>query len=296
MISDLVLTWEGSNPNPWNIKPEDSLIVNQNIDKAIYCFKENTFNKILLSNEKSSTFDQKYLYQLHSLLKNGGSLAFSSDVADDTKKKLMLAGFIQNKEQAHEFNKPEWSGKVATLKKKQAAPASETTNNTTVKISTEQKTNGIFSNGESVKPIVGMFSYDKLVTTANAKPGDLIDEDKLLEGEAGYTKLAKEENCDTKPKACKNCSCGRKELEAKQGATDIKELEKKLENNEIKSSCGNCYLGDAFRCSGCPYKGQPAFKPGDKIKLDLTKDTNGLNEKKEEGKIVVTAGKVKLQI
>jgi hypothetical protein len=62
-------------------------------------------------------------------------------------------------------------------------------------------------------------------------------------------------------KPCENCSCGKKELyESAEGIN-------KLETGQVESSCGKCYLGDAFRCASCPYLGKPAFEAGDKLKL-----------------------------
>ncbi|XP_075149445.1 cytokine induced apoptosis inhibitor 1 [Haematobia irritans] len=93
---------------------------------------------------------------------------------------------------------------------------------------------------------------------------DLINEDDLLDEED--KKKPDPESlrvCGTtgKRKACKNCSCGlAEELEAEKQNT-------KVETQNAKSSCGSCYLGDAFRCSTCPYLGMPAFKPGEKVQL-----------------------------
>lgn len=90
-----------------------------------------------------------------------------------------------------------------------------------------------------------------------------IDEEALL-GEVPRPVGQGKSDCSSQPKACANCSCGRKELEDKVGADEAK---KKLEQGIVRSSCNNCYLGDAFRCDGCPYRGLPAFKPGNKVEL-----------------------------
>jgi anamorsin len=132
----------------------------------------------------------------------------------------------------------------------------------------------------------------------------LMDEDDLMEGKAilrpDYSGkpslhcptyqsedwlLTVIQACNPKQKrrrACKDCTCG---LAEKQNAEDKARREglegtlstMKLDSNDLAEvdftvkgktgSCGNCALGDAFRCSGCPYIGLPPFKPGDQIKM-----------------------------
>lgn len=95
----------------------------------------------------------------------------------------------------------------------------------------------------------------------------LADEDDLLASDvvAKAAPSAAEGGCATKRRACKNCSCGRKEMEE---AADKESAAAAAPANP--SACGNCYKGDAFRCASCPYLGKPAFEPGSVVKLDLS--------------------------
>ncbi|GAB2285026.1 hypothetical protein Dimus_019482 [Dionaea muscipula] len=95
---------------------------------------------------------------------------------------------------------------------------------------------------------------------------DLIDEDTLL-GEEDLEKpqLPVVGDCEvgSTRKACKNCTCGRAEAEEK-----VLKLELTTEQlNNPQSACGSCGLGDAFRCSTCPYRGLAPFKLGEKVSL-----------------------------
>ena len=81
-------------------------------------------------------------------------------------------------------------------------------------------------------------------------------------------------------RACKDCTCGlaqRLEAEDRAKRSDADQALARLKADELAEvdftvqgkvgSCGNCALGDAFRCDGCPYIGLPAFKPGEEVRL-----------------------------
>ncbi|RWS27329.1 anamorsin-like protein, partial [Leptotrombidium deliense] len=102
------------------------------------------------------------------------------------------------------------------------------------------------------------------------KENDLIDDNELLD-EADLIKPDPESLrvCGTtgKRKACANCTCG---LAEELNNAEISSLRQNTQ--QAKSSCGSCYLGDAFRCADCPYIGLPAFKPGEKVIIDNSSD------------------------
>lgn len=90
---------------------------------------------------------------------------------------------------------------------------------------------------------------------------DLLDQDQFLDDEdlkKPDPKSLRVCGSTGKRKACKDCSCG---------LTEELQAGKEPTKKSFTSSCGSCYLGDAFRCASCPYLGMPGFKPGDKIQL-----------------------------
>lgn len=96
---------------------------------------------------------------------------------------------------------------------------------------------------------------DELIDT-----DDLLEESDLVRPDIAACGLPSDGKA--KKRACKNCTCGLAEEEEEETPKP-----RKVPAAPVKSNCGNCSLGDAFRCSGCPYMGLPPFKPGDKIVL-----------------------------
>jgi anamorsin len=94
-------------------------------------------------------------------------------------------------------------------------------------------------------------------------PSDTIDDSTLLQPQ-DFTKpvINQPPECAPAPgkrrKACKDCTCGLKELEENENEAARKLPVVVLGEDELDftiqgktSSCGSCGLGDAFRCAGC---------------------------------------------
>ncbi|KAJ4313969.1 electron carrier [Fusarium piperis] len=139
-----------------------------------------------------------------------------------------------------------------------------------------------------VKPVVpaGVGFIDLSDDLDDLDDDDLIDEDTLMTEEDLLRPINIPLECQPKAgkrrRACKDCSCGLAERIAKEDANKRAEADKKLKSVKLATddlaeidftvqgkvgSCGNCSLGDAFRCDGCPYIGLPPFKPGEEVRL-----------------------------
>ncbi|VVT53981.1 uncharacterized protein SAPINGB_P003847 [Magnusiomyces paraingens] len=125
----------------------------------------------------------------------------------------------------------------------------------------------------------------------------LIDENALLiEAAKTLSKpIVLPPRCDPGPgkrrrKACRDCTCGLRELEIQEEEEHRKNQNAVILNldgdnkdddyaidftvavGKPVGSCGSCALGDAFRCDSCPYLGLPPFKPGEIIKISSIKN------------------------
>lgn len=164
----------------------------------------------------------------------------------------------------------------------------------------KKKTNGA-QNGTAVKPVQPAVQIN--LDDDFGDDDELVDENELLTADDLarpimqrklyisnlhhiITNKTSAPECQPKPgkrrRACKDCTCGLAERmnaedQARRDAADATLNAMKLKPDELAEvdftvegktgSCGNCSLGDAFRCDGCPYIGLPPFKPGEEVTL-----------------------------
>lgn len=224
--------------------------------KKISEFKTGEFDAVLGATDNMYIYN--YLDLIMRVLKPFGKLVVVVPKQLDASKGLLFSGFTDirdsDKDDTHKYivgQKPPWDEgatiKLSFLSKKMpAAPV-------------------------AVAGDVWNLADDDLADD----DVELANEDDLLEFEIDAVDIeaVKESACGVpkdgekpKRKACRDCSCGLKEWEVdqKDGDSGVKKAAP-----PPSSSCGSCGLGDAFRCSTCPYLGQPAFKPGNAVKLSL---------------------------
>ncbi|TVY62288.1 Fe-S cluster assembly protein dre2 [Lachnellula suecica] len=230
-------------------------------------------------------------------LKAGGKLqaqngTFGQDTTGVEHREAILAGLVA---EGGGMTKPDYSASEAVplrllRRKDKGAPVSNAgpaVATATVPLNGKRKSVDMTQS----KPVgVGFVDFsddfgDPMIT-GEEDDDELIDEDTLLTEEDLNRPVTIPPECaprvGKRRRACKDCTCGLAEKIAaedaatrtnadaqlktlKLGADDLAEVDFTVQGKV--GSCGNCSLGDAFRCDGCPYIGMPAFKPGEEVRL-----------------------------
>ncbi|CAN6672930.1 fe-S cluster assembly protein Dre2p [Trichomonascus vanleenenianus] len=217
---------------------------------------DSKFERVHLLGDSTTTLDSRTLELLFASMAPGAHLSGPIDLSDPLPG--LMVGFEQT-DDGKQLRKPDSKGV------------------TPVAVSFKKK-----ANGEGKKK---MFQFKRLNDIHLDDDDDIIDENALLDDGDLPPTIVIPAKCDPgngkkRRKACKDCTCGLKELEQEQ----IEEQQSKQasvvslavdETAEIDftvpgkatGSCGSCALGDAFRCDGCPYLGLPPFKPGEVVSI-----------------------------
>ncbi|KAL0270820.1 UNVERIFIED_CONTAM: hypothetical protein PYX00_008107 [Menopon gallinae] len=232
-------------------------------------YPTSSFDVILsgVTSPQTITHDFDYLSKLLRLLKPQGKLVLQEAVTGDESKlsalksNLIMSGFVNisdikfNELSADAGKIIQNELKLSDVPTRLVEYAAEKANfeigsSSTINLASKFRT----AQGDTPdqNQVASVWKLDDTVEGDLIEPDDLLSEEDLKKPDPASLRV-----CGTtgKRKACKDCTCGLAQELAGEAAPPK------------TSSCGNCYLGDAFRCSSCPYLGMPAFKPGEKIQL-----------------------------
>eukprot|EP00249_Psilotum_nudum_P025226 c29495_g1_i1 orf=371-1312(+) len=255
-------------------------------------FETASLDAVISLSEKIGFNSVPWLVDIARILKSGGIIVVQEPQTTDMQTKtavdwnLLLAGYVnsQKLDTSEEVDitlsgdaphhmmikaqKPAWEiGSTFSIRKK--TPVQQEPKSASSGAVLKLSSNEVYDMQMNENSVQLMSGFAEMKLPKFETDDDLVDEDSLLtEDDLKRPEIPKAIDCEVGKagrKACKNCTCGRAEAEEKEKkALTVQQL------NNPRSACGSCGLGDAFRCSGCPYKGLPPFNLGEKITLPGT--------------------------